>query len=461
MESNPPSWRNKQLNNKWSGILFKIFLFTLPFQSSLLIYETLWGRGFLNPYTTISLIGSELFLFLSSLFFFLENRGKMLSVGKKILFWSLLACLGTAALSLVFSPVEDPTLKFLKLIGLFELLLIYTLIVNKVVKVNEIFKVLTWSMSLQAVIAILQLLMNHSLGLGFLGEPSLGSSVAHIAKLDLGSWTLIRSYGTFSHPNILGGFLAISLLGTLLYPPKSNLLRNSLVAIQFLGLVCSFSRSALLGLIVGILMLSYRSVPLIKEKYNRILSYGIFLVMAIEILVLLFTRPLPLTTDPAVQIRIEGYKMAGHIFMTHPLGVGWNLETLFLDENPLRNWMPWDYQPTHNLFLLVWVETGVQGLVAFLFLIGCTVQKLLEHEKVLGTHHEESKKNFFFSMGLIILSTGLVDHYWLTLKPALFLSVVLFAAISRFLEDPVPIKAIKKPGSNHPKKLKPILESPK
>ena len=68
----------------------------------------------------------------------------------------------------------------------------------------------------------------------------------------------------------------------------------------------------------------------------------------------------------------------------------------------------------------------------------------------------ESKKNFFFSMGLIVLCIGLLDHYWLTLEPALFLAALLFSSISRFLSDPIPIKAIKKA-----KKLKPILESPK
>ncbi len=449
-------WLHRQLKNKWSGLLFKAFIFTLPFQSSLFVYETVWGRGFSNPYTTLNLSISELFLLCASLLFFLENRTKVLNLGKKVLFLCLLSALGLGAFSLLISPVSDPILKFLELIGLLEVLLIYLLVVNKILKVNEIFKTLTWSMSLQALLAISQLLLGHSLGLGFLGEPSLSTSTAHLAKLDLGSWPLIRSYGTFAHPNILGGFLAMSILGTLLYPPESNRTRNLLLLIQLLGLICSFSRSALFALILGILILSYRSVPLIKEKYSRFVSYGIFLLMAAEIAVLILTRPLPLSTDPAVQSRIEGYERASEIIMEHPFGVGWHLETLFLDENPNHTWMPWEYQPTHNIFLLLWVETGPQGLLAFLSLLFFTTKKLLEHEKILGTHHEESKKNFFFSMGLIVLSIGLLDHYWLTLEPALFLAALLFSSISRFLSDPIPIKAIKKA-----KKLKPILDSPK
>ncbi len=118
--------------------------------------------------------------------------------------------------------------------------------------------------------------------------------------------------------------------------------------------------------------------------------------------------------------------------------------------------MPWEYQPTHNIFLLLWVETGILGLAAFLLLIYNLMKKLLEQEKILGTQHEESKKNFFLSMGLLILFTGCLDHYWLTLEPARFLALIVYATISRFLSDPIPIKAIKSP-----KKLKPSLAHPK
>lgn len=410
----------------------------------------MWGRGFINPYTSISLSISECFLFLAALVFFLEDPKRNFNFGKKVLSSAFLLCLGVGALSLLLSPVEDSTLKFFTLIGLTELLCIYFLIANKILKVNEIFRVLTWSMSFQALLAILQLALGHSLGLGFLGEPTLSLTTAHLAKLQLGSFELIRSYGTFEHPNILGGFLAFSILGTLLYPPSSIRLRNALLVLQLLGLVCSFSRSALLGLILGILMLSYRSVPLIKEKYNRFVSYGIFILMFLEILVLVLTRPLPLLSDPAIQTRIEGYEQAGQIFIEHPLGTGWSFETLFIDENPTRTWLPWDYQPTHNIFLLAWVETGLQGLFAFVLLLILTSKKLLEHEKMLGTSHEESKKNFFFSMGLILITTGFFDHYWMTLEPARFLAIILFASISRFLSDPVPIKAIKKLKKSKP-----------
>ncbi|QQR55108.1 hypothetical protein IPG41_00830 [Candidatus Peregrinibacteria bacterium] len=338
--------------------------------------------------------------------------------------------------------------------GLLELLLIYFLIVNKVIKVNTIFRILTISLSLQAVLALLQFFLGHSMGLNFLGEPVLSSATAHLAKINFSTWEFFRSYGTFAHPNILGGFLALSILGTLLYPPKSQKITVLLLGLQILGLITSFSRSALFSLTLALFFLGYRAVPFLKEKRHRIFTYSAFFLIALEVGILLIHSPL--LSDNAWYERMEGFKRAAELFYAHPLGVGWSLETLFLDENSIQEWMPWDYQPTHNILLLLLVEIGVLGLFAFLLLLFKLTQKLFKQKNNLGTKHETSKKNFFLSMGLLMFCTGLLDHYWLTSESSRFLAMTVLASISRFLLDPLPIKALKSP-----KKLKPNLENPK
>ena len=60
----------------------------------------------------------------------------------------------------------------------------------------------------------------------------------------------------------------------------------------------------------------------------------------------------------------------------------------------------WELQPVHNIFLLVFSETGIVGLIAFIYL--------------------------FFSVSInsqliAIILTGLSDHYWLTLQQNLLL----------------------------------------
>lgn len=433
-----------KLSNKWSAWFFHAFIFFIPIQSSVFIYSGAWGRGFTNPYLSVFFSAPEVFLLLSGLCFLFENKNQRWKKGGLYFFLLILTLFTSASLSLLFSETSDGILKLLALVSLFELLLSYMLVTNKVIKVNQIFRTFSLTMSFQALLGILQVLLGHSLGLHFLGEPSLSQETSHIARLSMGSWELIRAYGTFSHPNILGGFLAISVLGTLLYPPKSKRERNGHLILQFVGLLLSFSRSALLGLIVGVIVLSFRSVNHLKNLQSRWLTRSVFILVAIEIIFLILSRPLPLTSDPAIQSRIEGYGMAKELILTHPLGVGWGLETLYLDTVSERSLKPWDYQPTHNIFLLFWAETGIPGIVSLLSLLAYTAYKLLEHEKILGTKHEVGKKNFFLAIGLVILCTGLVDHYWLSLEQGRFLAILMLASMARFLSDPIPIFPIKK-----------------
>src|SRR3989338_5016300 len=70
----------------------------------------------------------------------------------------------------------------------------------------------------QSIVAILQFISQKSLGLTILGESIFNAHDPGIAKIVINGDVFIRSYGFFPHPNILGGFLALSLLITMVYP---------------------------------------------------------------------------------------------------------------------------------------------------------------------------------------------------------------------------------------------------
>jgi O-antigen ligase len=65
----------------------------------------------------------------------------------------------------------------------------------------------------------------------------------------------------------------------------------------------------------------------------------------------------------------------------------------------------WLLQPVHNIFLLIFSETGIVGLLSFCFLI-C---------KVLISRFK-NKKIFLILPVIFILFTGLFDHYTITLQ---------------------------------------------
>lgn len=69
----------------------------------------------------------------------------------------------------------------------------------------------------QAIIGIMQFLKQSSIGLFWLKESLISSNMPEVAKIVLDGHKYIRAYGLFPHPNILGGFLAFSIIVTLLY----------------------------------------------------------------------------------------------------------------------------------------------------------------------------------------------------------------------------------------------------
>jgi hypothetical protein len=151
---------------------------------------------------------------------------------------------------------------------------------------------------MQSLIGIVQLIMQHSLGLFWLKESLIRQDISGVAKIIVDNKALIRAYGLFPHPNILGGFLFFSIMVTLLYkiffhqPKKAdcstwnnynsdkeangivprgtiwrrwkgNVLKcgiivNLILLIQVFGIILSFSKSAIFALVIA---LAYIIVP--------------------------------------------------------------------------------------------------------------------------------------------------------------------------------------------------------
>lgn len=68
----------------------------------------------------------------------------------------------------------------------------------------------------QSIIAVFQYLNQSSIGLKILGESIIGKDLPGVAKILIDGEKIVRPYGTFGHPNILGGFLVFSLAVSLM-----------------------------------------------------------------------------------------------------------------------------------------------------------------------------------------------------------------------------------------------------
>jgi|SRR3989344_3259879 len=228
-------------------------------------------------------------------------------------------------------------------------------------------------------IAIGQFIFQHSLGGMFwwLGERTFTIDTAGIARVVLNGREYLRAYGTFSHPNVLGGFLAVT-LPFLLVQKKSFWIRICII-LGIVALILTFGRAAL---VVGLIA--------IIGKNKRF-----FLILVIIPAIFILTKFNPL--EESVVVRQQLNAAAFTLWQQSPLvGIGLGNFLVQLPE-VLPSRQIYFLQPVHNIYLLVLAETGIIGCVAFLLLVKRSIKK--------------------FNVSLIaLLLLGLVDHYPLTLQ---------------------------------------------
>jgi O-antigen ligase len=301
-------------------------------------------------------------------------------------------------LSIFFAPDWKLALygygRFLLGVGLFWLL--------TQIKLDKI--KLYWSLVLaggiQSALAIEQFLTQSVFGNKWLGMAGQTARDLGVSVVEAGDERWLRAYGSLPHPNILGGFLAIVLLvNIILYfelwrrHSGMSLSEDRIYAagllliliffvINFLGLLLTFSRSAWLGFFVGLIVLLLHCSIASRSKENvfNILKF-IFIIVAICGLFVWGLRA-PILGRVSIDGRLEnksiteraGYNQeAWQIIKKYWLfGTGIKNYGLAVYNEIDNGKSAYAYQPVHNVFLLVWAEVGIFGLICFFaFLLFC------------------------------------------------------------------------------------------
>lgn len=262
-----------------------------------------------------------------------------------------------------------------------------------------------------SLLTILQFFFQHSVGgiFYFLGERTFFQQTPGIANASLQGTLILRPYGMFPHPNVLAGYLSVSLtLFLYLFPlfKKEKFKRVFLIVTFLIGLSALFltlGRSALVGgtVIFIIWFFSQRTYAL-----SRSLLIGLLIIAGIFISGMVFRFTSLSLTDTAVIERVEQYKNAYQVFLTSPLfGVGYKNYLPSLTHLEIVSTGFRFFQPVHNVFFLLLVETGIIGFLIFLIGLGKLIKQLLHTKKSLLP----------LSLFMFFILTGFFDHYWYTL----------------------------------------------
>lgn len=292
---------------------------------------------------------------------------------------------------------------------------------------------------LQGLLAVSQFLNQLVWGSKWLGMAWQDAQNLGVSVVDTGLRRWLRAYGSFPHPNILGGFLTIALVFCFYLYEQTNRLWQQLKNKQleifntivlfvtmfiFSGLLLSFSRAAWLG--VG-LFLFIIFVQLIFKKgffswttFNKLF---LLIVFTGAIWISVYTEPFLTRINASERLeqfsinqRIDSYQDAWQTFKQKPfLGTGIGVYTYNLHRQHPERYV-WDLQPPHNTFLLVLVELGLVGFILFLIIIF-----------LLSKNINFKPQRIWLIIMLVFLM--LFDHWWWSLSVGIYLLFLFFGLI--------------------------------
>ena len=286
----------------------------------------------------------------------------------------------------------------------------YKIVKNQKLKVKSLFKLIIpcWIIG-ETLLGLAQIISGQNLGGIFywLGERRFNFNTVGIAQMSVAGEGILRAYGTFSHPNSLAGFILVVWLWWSRYKNK-NILYWMVWWMGLVGIIISGSR--VVWVLTGII--------LIKDiNWKKILLAGLVVLGMLWVLSWNYRMSdfVGGGDDNSLDKRLNlNLSALGMIRENTMLGVG---AGNFLVRLPQYQWNRQFYwlQPVHNIVLLIVAEIGVLGVMVWGY-------KLLMTIKI-----KEVKKEWLI-LGIIIL-TGMVDHYWLTLPQNSWLLVMVLGTI--------------------------------
>ncbi|MFH1129114.1 MAG: O-antigen ligase family protein [Patescibacteria group bacterium] len=456
---------------KLEKTLFFIFLILIPFQIRMFL---------VNSPKSLSAIGlsewNSIFVYLGDVvlagvicLWILRGGLKEIVRGKtsdKRSYLLLLIFLIIAFISIfISSATKISVFRWVKLVE-FVILFVYirTLFGPKVPEAlgprTNILKILVLGGVFQAILAIAQFIKQGSVGIKFIEAGIFDPNSPGVANFMLNGEKIMRSYGSFTHPNVLAGFLLLCIF--CLYeiyirrsnPPTSPKLWRDrplpflFSAVCFLllifGLFLTFSRATILIFLFGSLMMFLfeffklrrleHTEQRLKDGKDLIKLFVLVIVSCLLVIVVLspyikarfFTTSLQ---EQAIDLRFFYNKMALSTIKERPvLGIGIGNFVNYSHNYPvflraglklLRSSTPiaegdlgpnqlpdWIFQPVHNIYLLIASEMGILGLLVFLIFIIFDIRRW-------NLRWEVPPLTILFFCFLII---ALSDHYFWTLQ---------------------------------------------
>lgn len=367
---------------------FYVFVFLFPWQTKLIL------RSADSNFNEISLYASHLLLLAILVAFFIYKMKRPSGNGSISWLWWAVAGLELAVLVSFFVAPDQVLafyyyLLFMMGIGIFYLAREGTesfSYENNFFDRVKIINAFLLSLFLQSILGIYQFLSQDTFVSKYLGLAAHNPEIAGTAVIETMTGRWLRVYGGMDHPNIFGGVLAITLIFTAYLLAKNKIIRTKreiaeslfLFVYYFVSLFAlffTFSRTSWAAYAIGLFVLL---ISVMMQKDRWLLGRYLALIFFSGLMLFIVAYPY----QSLLQVRIEGEtrleqksltERSGYLYESKEVikkhgivGVGVGNYPLFLRQSDGSVKQVWDYQPVHNVFLLLWAESGVFAFIFFI-----------------------------------------------------------------------------------------------
>ena len=447
---------------KIEQLLFYLLLFSIPFQTRKILWQQSW---YFNEWQAISIYATDVLLIVLLLFWALNHiKSSQFSIFPPALLrnakragsfqfqnpnFYLIIFLVISAISIKNS--SNFTLSIYSFLKLVEFVIFYFYIKSYAIDnfgfIPSLVAIISGAV-FQSVIAVAQFWKQSGLGLRIFGESLISRDLTGIASFyNLYGERVIRAYGTTPHPNILAAylFLAVFAFYFIWLYKGMNKLYLFVYGLILLAFFFTFARVMIFLLFLNFLIKALLIRLKFKSEFcppsaepgrgrgnKKLVPIVLATLIGIVVLCVFYwpdiaSRIKISAGEEAVQMRIF-YGMESLKSGIHWFGIGpGNFVNRLMVQNP--NISRHLYQPVHNIYLLLYSETGALGISTFLlFLI------FLAKDFISRTHMEKLYHYSFFLIFLSVLFMGLFDHFLLTLQQGRFIFWLAIALLTQPLK---------------------------
>lgn len=414
--------------------LLVAIVFFLPWQTRwIAISGTLNGGGW--EYGTVSLYALDILIIFFVLFAgvhrFVERKETSFS-SRQLMAVFLLA---VAFFSMAFA--ENQLNALFWCLKLAEGIALFILVPSLPVRWNWVGGAFVTSALIQSTLAITQFFAQKVSGSKWFGMSEQFPEIPGVQVVGTATERILRAYGSLPHPNMVAGLLVVTIIITLLIythhtPTATRVPYGVSLAIMSAALWTTFSRQAWISLaFVLVALITHTFIT--RQRFPKPLAVGtLFILIPLVTFSLimpgLIAARIGNTTSNehrSISERQEYAQQSAEILRTEWVtGVGIGNYTAYTHQRDNANGIEKRssaYQPVHNIYLLIFTELGIFGLLAFLAF-------LFTMARGLGRSNHWTIGLSLATVALLII--GLFDHYLWTLH----FGIILFWLVLGLLE---------------------------